>query len=151
MRYAIWADVVNRYSDAAKINQGQVDFEAAFIGPAENYIDSAFASRYTVPFCNTISFCPPFINDLAIDIAYYRAVGIRSKFAKNIITDISSRMGLINGGQGRIMSGSGTLMPTNNSGIFNTNEQFASSFGMDDPINWHVSSDWQADSAGNRQ
>lgn len=144
-RYITWEDVTDRYPDAAKVGNGQANFELAYIAPAEAAIDGTFAARYVVPFCNTIGYAPSIIKDLSVDLAYYRAVGIRSKFQKTIAADISSRMGLYNGGPGRIMSDSGTIMPTNTSGIINTavDQGYAPSFGMDDPVGWTVSSDWQ--------
>jgi len=133
-RYATWDDVTQRYPDAAKIANGKTDYEATFINPAENYIDAQFASKYVVPFCNTISYVPPFISDLAIDVAYYRSTGIRSKFAKQIKADIDERIALINTGLGRIMTGSGTIAPTNVSGIVVLTPNTPTIFDMQNPV-----------------
>lgn len=145
-RYIDWTEVVDRYPDARKVGDANFNFDRAYVKPAESQVDGALAPRYTVPFVvNSGDIAPPQIADLVIDMAYYRAVGVRSKFFKNISADISSRMGALQAGTIRLVDAMGNLLPTNVTGILNTAlaQGYQPSFGMDDPTDWAVNSDWQ--------
>jgi Protein of unknown function (DUF1320) len=137
MSYISWQDLVSRYPDIAKNNQGATIVNSSVIFGAEAEVNGRLAKTYTVPFTP----CPDIVKDLCIDIAYYK-LSWRQKNIKPLKDSIDDRvLGLLNG----------TLLPTDpisgvaiqqaDQGVF-TDRNFGSSFGVDDDVNWRVSSDW---------
>ena len=142
-RYTNWVKVTRRYKEFAK-NIDSTEGEIEYINPAEGELDSMLGTVFTVPFCNTISECPAIISELATDLAYWKAVGIRSKAGKPIKDYIDERLKGLRDGTLALVSIAGTLVPpASQGGGWSNTSDFGSSFGMDDPVNWVPNSAWQ--------
>lgn len=133
-RYINWADVTGRYGDFAKGADATVA-AAAFIPQAEAEVDGRLAPKYTVPF----SPAPYLVQDLCIDVAYYKAT-IRQEGSKLLGESLEQRFkAIING----------TLLLTNSGGAIQESggaawcsNSYHSSFGPDSEVNWRVDSNW---------
>jgi phage gp36-like protein len=139
MRYIDWADVTGRYLDAAKITDSS-DAQRNWINGAEAEVDARLASRYVVPFANTPTLCPDMIRDLTVDLTYFKmSVGrIDTDPLKKYLDERFK--GLLDG----------TLTITTSAGevedssllAWSDRDGYGTSFGIDDPVNWNVSSQW---------
>lgn len=141
-RYIDWADVTGRYGDFAK-GPGAGEAQASFIPQAEAEVDARLAVKYTVPF----SPAPYLVQDLCIDLAYYKAT-IRQESSKLIKDYIDARFKDII---------DGTMILTNSAGLIAATGNFAwasnsyhSSFGLDSEVNWNVDSGAITDIQGAR-
>lgn len=131
-RYITWADVTGRYTDFSKGPDAGVA-NVSYIPQAEAEVDARLAVKYSVPF----SPAPYLVQDLCIDLAYYKAA-IRQESSKLIKEYIDARFeALING----------TMVLTNSAGAVAATGNFAwasnsyhSSVGMDGDVNWVVDS-----------
>ena len=141
-RYTTFDRVTRRYPDASKGISGEV-MEPEYIAPAEDELDGRLALRYQTPFSAIPSLAPATIADLATDMAYYKAVGIRNNNGKNILAAIEARLQRLIAGVEKIATNGGVLSPISTGGGWSSTSDFTSSFGMDDPTNWVVSSAWQ--------
>lgn len=142
--YTDWDHLTGKYQDAAKISGGQPNAEQWYIGPAEDELNSRISQKYAVPIVTTPSMCPPAIADLATDIAYYKAIGVRAKNGKQLLDYIESRFTLIAAGNFQLYYPGGGVVPlVSQGGGWSNTSDFQSSFGMDDVTNWNVSSNWQ--------
>lgn len=148
-RYTTWMRVTRRYKEIPKTIDA-TEGEAEYINPAEYEIDAMLGNTFPVPFCNTISDCPPIISELATDLAYWKAAGIRSKNGKPIKDYVDERLKGLRDGTLALVSIAGTLVPPASMGAWSNTSNFTSSFGMDDPVNWRVSSNWQQASEDDR-
>lgn len=137
-RYIDWSHVVGRYKDAVKLFDS-TNAGSFFIPHAEAEVDGRLAVRYAVPFTNTPT--PPLlVQDLAIDVAYYKLI-VNKKAKEALQQSIEDRFkGLING----------TILITDANGPIGTapntawyENSYHTSFGMDNAINWRVSSEAQ--------
>ena len=141
-RYIDWADVTGRYSDFAK-GPDALQANTSFVPQAEAEVDARLAVKYTVPF----SPAPYLVQDVCIDLAYYKAT-IRQESSKAIKTYIDERFEAIL---------NGTLVLTTSEGVVSGTGNFAwasnsyhTSFGPDSEQNWRVSSQWIEDIQGER-
>ena len=141
-RYIQWTDVVNRYPDVAKI-AGAENVSSSWLGFAEYEVDARLASKYAVPFTNSPP--PPIVQDLCIDLTYYKAT-IRQKENEALLAYLDARFkGLV----------SGTLMIPGvaavGARVAYEDTQQKGSFGWDDPLNWKPSEDALDDSRESRE
>lgn len=142
-RYTTWDRVARRYPDFAKGNGAQ-DQTPEFVDAAEDQVDSDLGGTYAVPFCNTPSFAPGIVVDLATDLAYWKAVGIRSKNGKSIKDYYDQRVDDLRSGKSAIVVSGGTVLPQlSPGGGWSSTQDYGSSFGMDDPVAWVINSNWQ--------
>lgn len=146
--YITWQDVAKRYADISKkVDEIEADAQNGYIEDAESEVDGRLAVRYATPFTPT---APAIVRGLAIDLAYYKAVGMQSdKVGPRLYAYINSRFGAIQDGTIILISSNGTVMP----GVaktFSTNAGQRSSFGMDHDTDWSVSSAWQDNFASGR-
>lgn len=134
-RYITWADVADRYSDAAKTQGGAPNTQASFIQGAEAEVDGRLAVNYTVPFSPVV---PDQVKDLAIDVAYFkmtfRQANASTKILKSYIDD--RFLGLLNGTI--TLTASGGLFSAA-AGAFSSNTE-PTRFGTDEAVHWRVSS-----------
>lgn len=134
--YITWADLVNRYSDAAKLVGGAEAVKSSYINGAEAQIDAAAALRYTVPFTPV----PEFVKDLAVDLAYFKIIATRQKLPEGFKKFIDERLnGLACGSY--MLTSSGVALGASETAW--STDQYPSSFGVDDSTLWQVSSGWQ--------
>lgn len=143
--YIEFDDVANRYPNVAeKVGAGMGEIEG-FIQGAEAQIDASLASKYPTPFTPGSSNAPYLIRDICIDLTYWKARGWQSKeLGPTLKKYIDERLASIV---------NGSVLLTNSAGLVAQGPTFAaatsddtrSSFGVDDPINWTVSSNWQDD------
>ena len=141
-RYIQWADVVNRYPDAAKI-AGAENVSSSWLGFAEYEVDARLASKYAVPF--TTSPPPPLVQDLCIDLTYYKAT-IRQKESEALLTYLDARFkGLV---AGTLMISGATAA---SAGVSYEDTKQQGAFGWDDPLNWQPSESALEDSKESRE
>lgn len=131
-RYITWADVTGRYTDFAKGPDATVANQW-YVPQAEAEVDARLAVKYSVPF----SPAPYLVQDLSIDLAYYKAT-IRQESSKLLKEYIDERFAALI---------DGTMVLTNSLGVVGATGNFAwasnsyhSSFGLDGETNWNVDS-----------
>lgn len=134
-KYVDFTFLTARYPDVARI-AGAETIIPAWVEPAEAEIEGRLATKYVVPF--TSSPAPAMVKDLVADLAYYR-MNIKQKWAKDFGADVERRLQAI-------INGTLTLPGAESTGAdtaWCSGTGMASAFGMDDPIKWRVSSNWQ--------
>lgn len=129
-RYIDWADVTGRYSDFAK-GPDASQANASFVPQAEAEVDARLAVKYTVPF----SPAPYLVQDLCIDLAYYKAT-IRQKGSEQIKKYIDARFESILNGSMVLTNSDGVISGTGNYAW--ASNSYHSAFGMDDEVRWRV-------------
>lgn len=133
--YATWDMVAGRYPDAAKI-YGADGVGSYWLDHAAAEIDARLALRYTVPFTPT----PLLIQDLCVDLTYWKMT-MRQKSSEALGAYIENRLdALATGSMSLVMSGA--VLPSIADMPYSNTEQFGSSFGVDDPLNWSVDSNY---------
>jgi len=136
-RYADWDDVANRYPDIAKL-AGSIELGTSWLAGAEDELDARLAARYTVPFAAPV---PGLINDLIIDMTYWRAT-MRQESSAVLKTFIDERLGGLVSGAIALVS-SGTVMASSTAPRASVDTAGRhTSFGPDDPIEWETDEDW---------
>lgn len=135
-RYIEWDDVANSYPDWTKV-AGANEAGNLWIPRAEDEVDARLAPKYTVPFSPT----PGVVRDLCIDLAYYKLVFATEK-GKELKESLKERFEAILNGE-MLLTVSGTVLASD--AAWSTHKEYHTSFGVDDPINWEVSQDWQED------
>lgn len=143
MRYTTWEDVIARYPTAANIAKGNTGeaFERAFCQPAEATIDANLAIRYTVPLCDTPTLAPYAVFDIATDLTYWKMawMGLDERIEKTLRESIDQRLKDLATGSASLVNSAGLVAPKS-LGAFGTHADFANVAGMDDVVNWGVSS-----------
>lgn len=134
-RYIEWDDVLNRYE--ALDSLADANMGSAYIAYGEALVEGALAPFYTVPFSdNNIT-----VRDLAIDATFIKAGRLRDEDVTEIRSDFWSRIEMLRNGEMVMMTGSGSLLTKDNElGAWSNTRSYHTSFGLDDPINWHPSS-----------
>lgn len=146
-RYIDWADVASAYR-SIRTDVDEVEGNK-FCVRAEDQVDSRLATVYTVPFVPGSSNVPGAVRDICIDLAYYK-LAWRQEGMDALYTSIEDRLKAIIEGKTLLVNSDGVL--PGGAGLEAwTDRPFASSFGPDDPTNWHISSVWQADAIGRRE
>lgn len=136
-RYIDWADVTGRYGDFAK-GPDAANAQQSFIPQAESEVDGRLAVKYSVPF----SPAPVLVQDLCIDMAYYKAT-IRQEGSKAIGDSLERRFKAIIDGTLILTTSAGPVAATSN--IAWASNSYATAFGPDSEVNWEVSSQWVQD------
>lgn len=141
-RYIEWDDVVDRYPELNTLG-GADELGPAYIDYAESFVDGLLSDKYTVPFSNNNMV----IRDLAIDYVYYRAARFKFEDAASVQSAFFGVIAMIKNGDlnmvdtsGEVITGIEKIM-----GIYSTTESYHTAFGIDDPINWRISSDQMSD------
>jgi phage gp36-like protein len=139
-RYIAWTDVSGRYPAAAK-KGGDSEVGSYWLTYAEDEVDARLSLAYTTPF----SPAPGVVKDLCIDLTYYKMFMFDESVAplKEYLDD--RFMGLLNGTISITTSGTAA-----NAISWSEHENYHSSFGPDDPVNWNVSSQWAQDADDSR-
>ena len=150
-QYINFTDVSNRYpSFSSKVGAGAAEAEGYILG-AEGEVDGILIATYNVPFVPGSSNVPYLVRDICIDLAYWKAVAMFNKDTGPPLKEyIDQRLKQIV---------EGTIMLTSSTGLIAQGVPFAaatsdstrSSFGVDDAINWSVSSSWQDEFASARE
>jgi len=148
--YVNFADVANRYPKIADAGgAGTTEIDGYILG-AEGEVDAALSARYSTPFTPGSSNTPYLVRDIIIDLTYWKAVGWKNEKLGKVMKDyIDKRLDDIL---------TGKVMLTNSAGLVAQGPPFAaatsdgtrSSFGVDRPENWSVSSAWQDAYAADR-
>jgi phage gp36-like protein len=127
-RYITWADVTGRYADFAKGPDASMA-SSYFVPQAESEVDARLAAKYAVPF----SPVPHVVQDLCIDLAYYKAT-IRQEGSKSIKEYIDERFKAIIDGT-LVLTTSGGLVDSQGNSAWASNS-YHTSFGPDNEVNW---------------
>lgn len=136
-RYIEWDDVANTYPDWAKAVSANT-VGNLWIPRAEDEVDGRLAPRYTVPFTPV----PGLVRDLCIDLAYYKLVFASDK-GKELGAILDARFKAILDGSLVITSSLGQL--DTGERAWSTHQNYPTQFGVDQDINWQVSSAWALD------
>lgn len=136
-RYIAWDDVVAAYKSVAK------EFDSAeanaYCVRAEDEVDARLAPVYTVPFSPGSVNVPGAVRDLCIDLAYYK-MAWRQDGMEPLYMSIQDRFKAIIRGDMALTTSAGVVA---RSGTAWVSTSYSGSFGVDDELNWSVSSDWQ--------
>lgn len=136
-RYINWDDVSNAYPDWAEtVSANSVG--NLWIPRAEDYVDGRLAAAgYSVPFTPT----PGLVRDLCIDVAYWKLAFASEKgkalgdILENTFKAIADRDLVITNSAGSLVSDE----------AWSTHKEYPTQFGVDNPVNWEVSSAWTED------
>lgn len=146
-RYITWDDVVMRYRDFSTLG-GAVKAASHYISMAEARIDALLASHYTTPFSRNNMV----IRDLTIDMTFLLAARLKSEESNRIKKDIMEMIEALKDGTMSMVDNSGTLIsagPTTTT-VWSDRENYHPVFGLDDPMEWGVSSAELFDEANTR-
>lgn len=136
-RYINWADVANTYPDWAKTASAS-SVGNLWVPRAEDYVDGRLAAAgYTVPFTPV----PGLVRDLCIDVAYWK-LAFASDKGKALGDILEKTFQAIADGEIVLTNSAGTLFSND---AWSTHQGYPTQFGMDNPINWEVSSAWAED------
>lgn len=141
-RYINWADVTGRYSDFAKGPDASIA-ATSFIPQAEAEVDGRLAPKYTVPF----SPAPYLVQDLCIDLAYYKAA-LGNERSKLVGESLERRFKAIIDGTLLLTTSAGTVAEDGATAW--VSNSYHSSFGPDSEVNWRVDSNWINDAMDER-
>jgi hypothetical protein len=144
--YINFTDVANRYANfPVKAGAGATEAEPVIRG-AEAEVDAALAGLYPTPFTPGSSNAPYLVRDICIDLTYWKAVGWQNeKLGPIMRAYIDKRLKDINEGKVQLTNSAGLVMQSAPFAGATSDNSVRSSFGMDDPIRWSVSSAWQDD------
>ena len=105
--YITYAELVERYDTIASWGGSEAVVNSGLIYYAEMELNSRLATHFAVPF----SAAHPTVKDLAMDLAYWKALRTRDpKKAKEIEDQVLGRIERIKKGEEYIYTGSGTIM-----------------------------------------
>lgn len=136
-RYIDWEDVANAYPDWPK-TAGANTIGNLWIPRAEDEVDGRLAPIYSVPF----SPVPGIVRDLCIDMAYFK-LAFASDKGKALGDLLEKRFEAILEGKIMITTSAGRL--DTGERTWSTHQDYPTQFGVDNPLNWQVSSAWATD------
>lgn len=137
-RYIDFEYLLGKYPKATTVG-GADEVNSHYIVPAEFELDSMLGAHFTVPFSsNNVT-----VKDLTRDLSWYRMNVHRDKNAKSLKMDIDARVKALNDGVSVMISEDGTSIATIGDAVWGETQDYHSSFGMDSPGDWQVSSAWQ--------
>lgn len=147
-RYIEWQDVVDRYQSASKeFDQNGIN---SFIIGAEAEVDARLALRYDVPFGLNSLGIPFLVEDLAIDVAYYRMTW-RLKEAETLRKSLDDRFKAIIDGRMLLTTSVGLYPPlADGGGSWGDKTSYPSAFGPDEAENYQPSLNWADDMESER-
>lgn len=150
-QYIDFKDVANRYPKAAdKAGAGPTEMEGYILG-AESEVDAALSVLYNVPFIPGSSNVPYLVRDICVDLAYWKMSGWQNEKLGKVQKDyIDARLKKLAEGSILLVS-SGGMIPQGQAFAGATSDGTRSSFGVDDSVNWSVSSAWQDSFAADRE
>ena len=132
-QFIVWADVVGRYPDAAKVG-GAEAVSSSWIAGAEAEIAARLAARYSLPFAST----PPLVQDLCIDLTYCKMTArqdssdkIYERYLKTIAEVVAGTIVLVDATGAVIDAGAAALAWASNT--------YRTAFGPDTAENWSPS------------
>lgn len=143
-RYINWDLVVGKYPDVPKIADA-THTESYFIHASEHEVDAWLAARYTTPFSSNVSQA---VKDICIDLTYYKMVW-RQKDSDRLYKYIRERVGAFIDGTMVLTDTNGNVLGGGDS-VWATSDNYSPTFGVDDPLNWAVSSLAQYDAENAR-
>jgi hypothetical protein len=151
-QYIDFEDVADRYrAFAEKVGAGPNEAEG-YIQGAESEIDSALSNIYPTPFTPGSCNVPYLIRDIAIDLTYWKAVAWQNeKLGTTLRTYIDKRILDIQTLKSLLVNSGGGMYPQGPTFAAATSDGKRSNFGIDDPVNWSVSSAWQDSFAADRE
>ncbi len=141
-RYIEWDDVIDRYPVLNTIG-GTDEVSSAFIVYAEAITDGFLAGKYTVPFSNnnmTVKY-------LSIDYTYWMAARFKLEDAVAVYSSYFETIRLLKDDQMEMVDETGSMIPSlrKNTGIYSSTQSYSSTFGIDNPEDWGVDSDYVLD------
>lgn len=136
-RYIEWDDVANSYPDWAKAVSANT-VGNLWVPRAEDEVDARLAPRYTVPFTPV----PGVVRDLCIDLAYYKLV-FASEKGKELKESLKERFEALLDGSMVLTTSAGALGTAERA--WSTHQNYPTHFGVDNDVNWEVSSAWALD------
>lgn len=141
-RYINWSDVIDRYPEIESLGGSDV-ISSTYIVYAESFVDGLLQSHFTPPFSNN----NVTVRDLSIDCVYWRAGRFKLENATEVKSGFFETIDLLKNGHLPMVDTDGNVIPgfEANPGIYSSTQSYHSSFGMDDPINWRISSDHMSD------
>ncbi len=131
-RYIEWDDVTNAYPDWARAVSANT-IGNWWIPRAEAEVDARLAPKYTVPF----SPVPDLVKDLCIDLAYYKLVFATEK-GKALKESLDERFKAIIDDEMVLTTSAGQVGLSGKA--WSTHQDYPTAFGVDNDLNWRVSS-----------
>ena len=103
---------------------------------SEAFVDGVLANHYTIPFSNNNMI----IRDLTIDYCYWRAARFKFEDATQVKSAFFDTVKMIKNGHVQMIDEAGNIIPQVKQavGLFSNTMSYHSSFGMNDPIEWHI-------------
>ena len=144
MAYTSYNRVVNRYPVLKTWGQGKTEVNSDLIYYAEFELNGLLAPAFTVPF----EAGHPTVEDLAIDLAYYRAFRTKNaKQAEMLHKVVIGRIDKIIAGDEYIQTGSGTTIKPDSKTdrIWSSTEKYHPTHGMLDAEDSEISSSQLSD------
>lgn len=141
-RYIDWSDIVDRYPEIETLG-GAAEIGETHINYAEAFIDGMLSDRFTPPFSNNNMT----IKDLSIDAVYWRAGRFKFEDAASIYSMTIQTISMLRKGELNMVDSGGNVLEVGEKtmGIYSSTESYHSAFGIDDPINWRIDSDYMSD------
>jgi len=136
-RYINWDDVANTYPEWAKAASANT-VGNLWIPRAEDEVDGRLAPRYAVPFTPV----PGIVRDLCIDLAYFK-LAFASEKGQALGKILDARFKSILDGKLVLTNSAGALGTAERA--WSTHQDYPTHFGVDNPVNWEVSSVWATD------
>lgn len=138
-RYIDWSDVLDRYPELNTLG-GADELSSSYIVYSEAFVDSILKSHWTPPFSSNNMI----VKDLSIDYTYWRAARFKLEDAVAVKSEFYGTVEMLKSGQLTMIDESGAEIPIvrQGSSIFSTTQSYHTSFGMDDPVNWRIDSDY---------
>jgi hypothetical protein len=125
-RYASFSsDVTNRFPRTLTDSRAVATLEAAYLTPAEAYIESRLAARFTVPFSSNNQT----VKDLVIDRTLVN-IGMFKEKNDDLSKSIDERIKALIDGTMVMVTTSGEVAAYNLSGVINTTAEYHPVFGM---------------------
>lgn len=137
-RYIEWDDVIDRYPSLDTIG-GADQLSSSYIVYAEAAVDGLLASHFTPPFSNNNMT----VRDLSIEYVYWRAGRFKVEDAAEVKSSFYETINMLKSRQMVMFDSSGSeisgveVAP----GTYSSTQSYATSFGIDDPLNWEVDPD----------
>lgn len=140
-RYIDWEDVVDRYPEIETLG-GADQVSSTYIVHAEGFVDAMLGSHFTPPFSsNNLT-----VKDLSIDCVYWRAGRLKLDDASTVREEFFETIKMLKDGTQQMVDASGNILSiSKNSGVYSTTQSYHTSFGVDIPEYYQVSSDHMSD------
>lgn len=135
-RYITWDMVANRYSKFATVTGAQKN-DSEYIYYAENYVDMALGTKFSVPFSSNNDA----VRDLAIDVAFAKTLMFDDQEkADRIMTHVNSVIGGLLEGSLIMLTDSAYIVDFNGEPVYSKSMDYVPKFGHGDVIEFHADS-----------